>query len=122
MDIGGHFIKQEPLDEDDLPLDPDDSYLHHDALDFLPTPTVTSITSVPKHQNQALQWDHKVNLMGEKCPNPRIHLCDSCQQPILVYGRLVSHPSFRACHSLSQVPAAGFFLTLQLLRLITDPL
>ena len=92
-------IKVEPID--DLQLD-------QDALDFLPTPTVTSITSVPKHQNQPLEWHHKVNLMGASVPSPRIHLCDSCQQPILVYGRLVSRP-FRARHSLPQVSAAGLF-------------
>jgi len=45
--------------------------------------------NVPLHNNQPLQWDHRVNLMGEKCPNPRIHLCDKCNQPVLIYGRMV---------------------------------
>ena len=76
--------------------EPDEELLlDTDALDaFLPTP---SITSIPKHQNQPLQWHHRVQLIGEKCPNARIHVCDSCRQPILVYGRLVSVS--RACHS-----------------------
>lgn len=72
------------------------------ALEFLPTPTVTCLTSVSKHQNQPLFWHHQVNLMGEKCPNPRIHLCDSCQEPILVYGRLVSPFPLFSCLSLTR--------------------
>ena len=74
-------------------MDVEEDLLLTDPLDFLPTPTVTALTCVPKHQNQVLQWHHQVNLIGEKCPNPRIHVCDSCQHPILVYGRLVSPES-----------------------------
>ena len=37
-----------------------------------------------------LRWDHRVNLIGEKCPSPNIHVCDKCDKPILIYGRMVS--------------------------------
>jgi E3 ubiquitin-protein ligase Hakai len=43
----------------------------------------------PLHRNEALNWKYKVNLIGEKVVNPRIHCCDKCLLPILVYGRMV---------------------------------
>jgi hypothetical protein len=54
---------------------------------------MTPAISVPKHQNEPLSWHHQVQLIGDKCPNPRIHTCDACNQPILIYGRLVSDSS-----------------------------
>ncbi|CAG2175203.1 unnamed protein product, partial [Oppiella nova] len=42
----------------------------------------------PLHRNEALNWKYKVNLIGEKVVNPRIHCCDKCLLPILVYGRM----------------------------------
>lgn len=36
-----------------------------------------------------LNWDHKVNLIGEKVLNPMIYCCDQCEKPILVYGRMI---------------------------------
>lgn len=53
-------------------------------------PPVTAIVGLPIHQGQVLEWGHEVALIGNKCPNPRIHVCESCDSPILVYGRLVS--------------------------------
>ena len=64
------------------------SYQTTDIDELIP-PAVTSLISIPRHQNQPLSWHHEVHLIGEKCSNPRIHSCDSCAQPILVYGRLV---------------------------------
>lgn len=51
--------------------------------------TFVSHSNVPLHQNVPLDWNYKVNLMGEKVVNPRIHCCEKCCQPILVYGRMV---------------------------------
>lgn len=36
-----------------------------------------------------LDWDHKVNLIGEKVLNPMIYCCDQCEKPILIYGRMI---------------------------------
>lgn len=69
-------------------------------MDELMRPAVTSMISVPKHQNEVLSWHHEVHLVGEKCPNPRIHTCDSCHQPILIYGRLVRKLS-HSCHTVN---------------------
>lgn len=62
-------------------------------LDEILPPAMTTLTTTPIHNNQSLSWEHKVNLVGEKCPNPRIHVCESCNLPILIYGRLVSDVS-----------------------------
>jgi len=43
----------------------------------------------PLHQNQPLRWDHKVDLLGEKIYDKVIHLCELCELPILVYGRML---------------------------------
>ncbi|KAK7102275.1 E3 ubiquitin-protein ligase Hakai-like [Littorina saxatilis] len=43
----------------------------------------------PLHHNQRLRWDHQVRLIGEKVFDPQIHLCEKCQYPILVYGRML---------------------------------
>lgn len=43
----------------------------------------------PLHHNQRLRWDHPVKLIGEKVFDPQIHLCEKCQYPILVYGRML---------------------------------
>ncbi|XP_015792953.1 uncharacterized protein LOC107369503 [Tetranychus urticae] len=45
--------------------------------------------NVPLHNNKPLTWNHKVNLIGDKCPSPRIHICEKCERPILLYGRLI---------------------------------
>lgn len=83
-----HHRQQQVMDIEDM--DPEHEMLmDQDSLDYLPAPTVTSITTVAKHQNQVLDWHHQVNLMGEKCQNIRIHVCELCTNPILVYGRLV---------------------------------
>ncbi|CAH1803109.1 unnamed protein product [Owenia fusiformis] len=45
--------------------------------------------SEPIHHGSKLQWDHKVNLIGEKVVDPLIHCCEYCQLPILIYGRMI---------------------------------
>lgn len=34
-------------------------------------------------------WSNKVNLIGEKVYKPKIHFCEHCNKPILIYGRLI---------------------------------
>lgn len=34
-------------------------------------------------------WDQKINLIGKKVENPRLHLCEKCNFPILIYGRMI---------------------------------
>ncbi|CAL1526541.1 unnamed protein product [Lymnaea stagnalis] len=43
----------------------------------------------PLHQNQALRWNYEVHLIGEKIYDKVIHLCEVCELPILVYGRML---------------------------------
>ncbi|GFR57433.1 E3 ubiquitin-protein ligase Hakai [Elysia marginata] len=43
----------------------------------------------PLHQNEPLHWDYEVNLIGEKIYDKTIHLCELCELPILVYGRML---------------------------------
>lgn len=50
---------------------------------------VSPSSQKPLHKNEPLNWKYKVNLIGEKVVNPRIHCCDKCMGPILVYGRMV---------------------------------
>jgi E3 ubiquitin-protein ligase Hakai len=58
-------------------------------LEPLETPSFTTMTrSVPQVMLR-LNWDHKVNLIGEKVLNPMIYCCDQCEKPILIYGRMI---------------------------------
>lgn len=43
------------------------------------------------HSNglQTITWSNKVNLIGEKVYKPKIHFCEHCNKPILIYGRLI---------------------------------
>ncbi|XP_071818327.1 uncharacterized protein [Apostichopus japonicus] len=36
-----------------------------------------------------ITWDQKINLIGKKIENPRLHLCEKCNFPILIYGRMI---------------------------------
>jgi E3 ubiquitin-protein ligase Hakai len=52
----------------------------------------TSFTTMQRNVPQVmlrLDWDHKVNLIGEKVLNPMIYCCDQCEKPILIYGRMI---------------------------------
>lgn len=58
--------------------------------------SVSNLTSTRRLLGVSLEkvpisWNHRVNLIGEKVMNPRVHICELCQQPILIYGRNVSH-------------------------------
>ena len=52
-------------------------------------PTFTTIDRSNPAPVLALDWDHKVNLVGKKVMNPMIHCCDKCLKPILIYGRMI---------------------------------
>jgi len=52
-------------------------------------PTFTTIDRSNPAPMLALDWDHKVNLVGKKVMNPMIHCCDKCLKPILIYGRMI---------------------------------
>ncbi|XP_071960860.1 E3 ubiquitin-protein ligase Hakai-like [Antedon mediterranea] len=43
----------------------------------------------PLHRGTRLNWDFKVNLIGEKVEDPMIHCCEKCSLPILSYGRMI---------------------------------
>ena len=53
-------------------------------------PTFTTIDRSNPAPMLALDWDHKVNLVGKKVMNPMIHCCDKCLKPILIYISLFS--------------------------------
>lgn len=55
----------------------------------LEAPTFTTINRGPPEPMLRLNWNHKVNLIGEKVLNPMIHSCDKCSKPILIYGRMI---------------------------------
>lgn len=55
----------------------------------LEAPTFTTISRGPPEPMLHLEWNHKVNLIGEKVINPMIHCCDQCEKPILIYGRMI---------------------------------
>lgn len=77
------FSKSNPFT---LPV-PDDQDCDISSLE---APTFTTLDRGPPAPMLRLSWDHPVNLIGEKVLSPRIHICDTCNKPILIYGRMVS--------------------------------
>jgi len=59
-------------------------------ISVLPHITFTTVDRGPPPPMLSLLWNHPVQLIGEKVMSPRIHMCDICHKPILIYGRLVS--------------------------------
>jgi E3 ubiquitin-protein ligase Hakai len=56
----------------------------------LEAPSFTTMQrNIPQQVILRLNWDHKVNLIGEKVLNPMIYVCDQCSKPILIYGRMI---------------------------------
>lgn len=55
----------------------------------LEAPTFTTLSRGPPEPMTRLQWNHPVNLLGEKVLNPMIHCCDTCLRPVLIYGRMI---------------------------------
>ncbi|KAL5290012.1 CBLL1 family protein [Megaselia abdita] len=60
-----------------------------DDISQLEAPTFTTLVRAPPEPMLRLKWNHKVNLIGEKVLNPMIYNCDTCDKPILVYGRMI---------------------------------
>ncbi|XP_054168363.1 E3 ubiquitin-protein ligase Hakai-like isoform X2 [Oppia nitens] len=59
----------------------------------LPSHSISSFVNPganPLHGKEELNWKYRVNLIGEKVVNPRIHCCEKCLLPILVYGRMIA--------------------------------
>ena len=50
---------------------------------------VSPILSLPFARTNQMELKFKANLVGEKIHNPAIYLCDQCNLPILIYGRMV---------------------------------
>jgi len=55
----------------------------------LEAPVFSTIDRKPPAHLLKLNWDHQVNLVGKKVPNPMFHCCDTCRKPILIYGRMI---------------------------------
>lgn len=81
--------------EKDLPMDEPAASSGPIVIDMeadisqLEAPTFTTISRGPPEPMLRLNWDHKVNLIGEKVLNPMIYICDQCDKPILIYGRMI---------------------------------
>jgi len=91
-------IKRPKLELSSSTVDDQESLIFKKVnIDQLPTPSISSqlftttprLNSVPLHENKPLNWSHKINLIGEKSLEQRVHLCDICIEPILYYGRLL---------------------------------
>ncbi|XP_065569289.1 E3 ubiquitin-protein ligase Hakai-like isoform X1 [Artemia franciscana] len=55
----------------------------------LQAPTFTTLTRGPLEPITKLKWDHKVNLIGQKVSSPMVHICEKCNKPVLIYGRMI---------------------------------
>lgn len=55
----------------------------------LEPPVFTTLHRGPPEPMLRLHWNHRATLIGEKVLNPMIYCCDTCQKPILIYGRMV---------------------------------
>ncbi|KAL7645442.1 UNVERIFIED_CONTAM: hypothetical protein RMT77_003828 [Armadillidium vulgare] len=58
-------------------------------ISALEAPTFTTLDRGPPAPMLQLTWNHPVTLIGEKVLSPRIHSCDTCNKPILIYGRMI---------------------------------
>nr|CAG4638473.1 EOG090X06V5 [Cyclestheria hislopi] len=75
-------------DVPEITLKPTEFDLEAD-ISQLQAPTFTTLNRGPPEPMLHLNWNHPVNLIGEKVLNPMIHCCDKCLKPILIYGRLI---------------------------------
>lgn len=79
-------VSQLPVEEDP----PKKKQYDQDCdISSLEAPTFTTLDRGPPAPMLSLSWDHPVQLIGEKVLSPRIHLCDTCSKPILIYGRMI---------------------------------
>lgn len=88
-----NMIESEEEEEEPTPdeNDPPKAKQYDQDCDIssLEAPTFTTLDRGPPAPMLRLSWDHPVNLIGEKVLSPRIHICDSCNKPILIYGRMI---------------------------------
>lgn len=60
----------------------------------LPVSSDNSILSMagsfPVHQGKELRWDQRLHLIGRPVLDPLLHICEVCDLPILIYGRMVT--------------------------------
>jgi len=49
----------------------------------------TTITKGPPQPMLELDWNQRYTPIGERLPNPNIHMCDMCRLPIRIYGRMI---------------------------------
>lgn len=89
-------IESEEEEEEQPPPVPDEKeppkpkrYDQDCDISALEAPTFTTLDRGPPPLMLRLNWDHPVNLIGEKVLSPRIHICDACNKPILIYGRMI---------------------------------
>ncbi|KAF0298637.1 E3 ubiquitin-protein ligase Hakai [Amphibalanus amphitrite] len=61
-------------------------------ISMLEPATFTTIDRGPPEPMLRLSWNHKVNLMAEKVLNPLIYMCEKCDCPVLLYGRMGQEP------------------------------
>lgn len=78
-----------PSEMDDFTLD-DNPAGDPFGLRFSSNPLLPSLP----YGSSNMQLNYKANLVGEKILNPAIHLCDLCNMPIIIYGRMVRIDSF----------------------------
>ncbi|XP_053632115.1 E3 ubiquitin-protein ligase Hakai isoform X3 [Cherax quadricarinatus] len=88
-----NMIESEEEDEEPTPKEnepPKAKQFDQDCdISSLEAPTFTTLDRGPPAPMLRLSWDHPVNLIGEKVLSPRIHICDACNKPILIYGRMI---------------------------------
>lgn len=79
-------------------------------ISTLEAPTFTTLDRSATLQTiNSLDWDHKLNLIGMKMVNATIHTCEICQQPILIYGRMIpcKHVFCISCARTSILPTTN---------------
>lgn len=64
------------------------SRLHHRASNSK-FKIMLHLSSYQSNGLPTVVWSNKVNLIGEKVYKPKIHFCEHCNKPILIYGRLI---------------------------------
>uniref|UniRef100_A0A182NIW3 RING-type E3 ubiquitin transferase n=1 Tax=Anopheles dirus TaxID=7168 RepID=A0A182NIW3_9DIPT len=81
----------EPIPAGTNPVLPIPSFIIDMETDIsqLEAPTFTTISRGSPETMLRLNWNHKVNLIGQKVLNPMIYCCDQCDNPILIYGRMI---------------------------------
>jgi len=67
---------------------PDDDADEPLSLELV-SPTSLKQGQEAMHHGKPLDWNFKVAMTAEKVPDPAIYTCETCNLPILIYGRLI---------------------------------